>query len=102
MVDAKQLRDAFVATQELIFDGAICAGHDVSDGGLIVCLLEMCFAGVSGMEVNITHRQGKIMDVLFAEEVGWVLEVLQKDVAHCKAVFRVSTKIMKLKAYIYF
>lgn len=31
----KDLRNAFAATQELIKDGAVLAGHDVSDGGLI-------------------------------------------------------------------
>ncbi|XP_030749846.1 phosphoribosylformylglycinamidine synthase [Sitophilus oryzae] len=85
---AKDLKNAFAATQELIKDGAVLAGHDVSDGGLIVCLLEMCFAGLSGMDVNIKHRQGKAIPILFSEEVGWVLEVLDKDVAHCLSVFQ--------------
>lgn len=67
------------------------AGHDVSDGGLIVCLLEMCFAGISGIDVRVKHKQGKIMPVLFAEEAGWVLEVLDSDVAHCLSVFQVSS-----------
>ena len=29
------------------------AGHDVSDGGLVTCLLEMAFAGNCGMCVDI-------------------------------------------------
>ena len=29
----------------VIVDGLLYAGHDVSDGGLITCLLEMAFAG---------------------------------------------------------
>jgi phosphoribosylformylglycinamidine synthase len=90
--NAQELRDAFVATQELIRDGAVQAGHDVSDGGLIVCLLEMCFAGISGMEVQVTHRQGKTIPILFSEEVGWVLEVLDSDVKHCLDVFKVDKK----------
>ncbi|CAG9820256.1 unnamed protein product [Phaedon cochleariae] len=82
------LRRAFEATQQLVKDGSILAGHDVSDGGLIVCLLEMCFGGVSGIEVNVQHREGKPNDVLFAEELGWVLEVFDDDVAHCLNVFK--------------
>ncbi|XP_050308110.1 phosphoribosylformylglycinamidine synthase [Anthonomus grandis grandis] len=85
---AKDLKNAFAATQELIKDGAILAGHDISDGGLIVTLLEMCFAGLCGMEINVTHRQGKAIPILFSEEVGWVLEVLEKDVGHCLTVFQ--------------
>ncbi|XP_060531462.1 phosphoribosylformylglycinamidine synthase [Cylas formicarius] len=85
---ATDLVNAFAATQELIRDNAVLAGHDVSDGGLIVCLLEMCFAGLSGITVNIKHRQGKSIPILFSEEVGWVLEVLDKDVDHCLSVFQ--------------
>ncbi|XP_057663303.1 phosphoribosylformylglycinamidine synthase [Diorhabda carinulata] len=86
--NAKDLINAFNATQQLIKDGSILAGHDVSDGGVIVCLLEMCFAGMCGMEVDVQHRQGKPLNILFAEEVGWVLEVLDGDVSHCFDVFR--------------
>lgn len=36
-----------------IADRLLTAGHDVSDGGLISCLLEMAFAGNHGMEVDL-------------------------------------------------
>ncbi|KAB0796519.1 hypothetical protein PPYR_10580 [Photinus pyralis] len=81
-------KSAFVATQQLIQESAICSGHDVSDGGLITCLLEMCFGGMSGIDVNITHKNGQILPILFAEEPGWVLEVLDSDVEHCLTVFK--------------
>lgn len=64
------------------------SGHDVSDGGLITCLLEMSFAGISGMEVNLTHRSGKAVDVLFAEEVGWVLEIRESDLDYAVKTFK--------------
>ena len=59
-------------------DGHVLAGHDVSDGGLITCLLEMGFGGHCGLKVDITHKTPKndsAIDILFAEELGWVLEV---------------------------
>lgn len=87
------LINAFNATQQLIKEGALLSGHDISDGGLITCLLEMCFAGISGINVNLTHRKGKAVEVLFAEEVGWVLEVAPKDVKHCLEVFQVHIPI---------
>ena len=34
-------------------DRLLCSGHDVSDGGLITCLLEMAFAGNCGIEVAV-------------------------------------------------
>lgn len=92
--NAEDLKNAFNATQELIKDGAILSGHDVSDGGLITCLLEMAFAGISGINVNINHRSGHSIPILFSEEVGWVLEVLDTDLAHCMSVFRVSNTSM--------
>lgn len=87
--DVETFKNAFIATQELIKDSAICAGHDVSDGGLITCILEMCFGGMSGVDVNITHKEGKVLPILFCEEPGWVLEVLDSDVSHCMSVFKV-------------
>ena len=53
------------------------AGHDISDGGLITCLLEMCFAGISGINVNILHKTGSPIEILFTEEIGWILEIDQ-------------------------
>lgn len=52
-------------------------------------LLEMAFAGISGLDVHVTHRQGKAIPILFSEEAGWVLEVLEKDLEHCLSVFQV-------------
>ena len=57
----------------------IVSGHDISDGGLVTCLLEMAFAGVCGFDVDIPTvpgiRQGDPLQILFAEELGMVLEV---------------------------
>lgn len=50
-VDA--LRGAWEATQQLLAERRISAGHDISDGGLAVALLEMAFAGNTGVEVSI-------------------------------------------------
>ncbi|XP_025074546.1 phosphoribosylformylglycinamidine synthase [Pogonomyrmex barbatus] len=76
--NVQAFKHAFNVTQQLIADEKILAGHDVSDGGLITCLLEMCFAGMSGMNVDITHKSAAAIDVLFSEEVGWILEIDKK------------------------
>ncbi|XP_076278992.1 phosphoribosylformylglycinamidine synthase [Lasioglossum baleicum] len=88
MKRADLLKNAFKATQQLIAEGKVLAGHDVSDGGLITCLLEMCFAGISGMNVNISHKSGTPIEILFAEEVGWVLEVDEENYQHALDVFK--------------
>ena len=35
-----------------VADRLLSAGHDISDGGLITCLLEMAFAGNRGVDVD--------------------------------------------------
>ena len=46
-------RDAFNAVQTLVNKGLVLAGHDISAGGLITTLLEMCFANMEGgMEIS--------------------------------------------------
>jgi phosphoribosylformylglycinamidine synthase len=42
------LPQTFREIQSLIRKGYILAGHDVSDGGLVACLCEMCFASEHG------------------------------------------------------
>ena len=36
-------------------EGELLSGHDVSDGGLLTCILEMAFAGNCGIDVDISH-----------------------------------------------
>lgn len=72
------LRTAFNVTQELIEEGAVLAGHDRSDGGIVVTLLEMAFAGNCSIDVQLPDEQGEIA-TLFSEEAGIVLEVLSSD-----------------------
>ncbi len=70
-------RDAFLAVQQLVNDGLILSGHDISAGGLITCLLEMCFANVKGgIEANLKGiAESDIVKVLFAENPGVVIQV---------------------------
>ena len=70
--------DAFMAIQQLIEKGWIMAGHDISAGGLITTLLEMCFANrKGGMHINLHDicKDGDIVKTLFAENPGVVIEV---------------------------
>ena len=72
------LVDAFAATQELLETRKISAGHDISDGGLAITLLEMAFAGNCGINVNLSG-EASAFEALFAEELGLVLEVKAAD-----------------------
>ena len=76
--NAEYFADAFNAVQELIRRGWIMAGHDISAGGLITCLLEMTFANThGGLSINLHDLcpDGDIVKALFAENPGIVIEV---------------------------
>jgi len=82
MEDFAVLKSAFNVTQQLIGDGKILSGHDRSDGGLIVTLLEMAFSGNCGIVVSLPSVEGvDEISALFNEEAGLVLEVLGTDAA---------------------
>ncbi len=68
---------AFSAVQSLIAKNKILAGHDVSAGGLITTLLEMCFANPEvGLDINISpFPEQDIPSVLFSEKPGVVIQV---------------------------
>lgn len=78
--DAEYFRDAFNTIQELIEKGLILAGHDISAGGMITALLEMCFANVEGgLEVNLDKiAEEEIVKILFAENPGILIQVKDK------------------------
>lgn len=84
--DALLFKNAFHATQQAIKQSLLLAGHDRSDGGLAVTLLEMAFAGNCGLDVDIpytratTTTSGPVttrdaLRVLFGEELGLVFQV---------------------------
>jgi phosphoribosylformylglycinamidine synthase len=72
--DPQLLKRAFAAIQNLIDKGLVLSGHDISDGGLIVTLLEMGFSGNCGIDIRLGHRSSDVIPVLFAEEAGMVME----------------------------
>ena len=85
MDDPAVFRRGWELVQRLVKEQRIVSGHDVSDGGLLVTLLEMAFAGNCGLEVDVVG-QGSVMEHLFGEELGVVVEVLDKEVAAVQAL----------------
>jgi phosphoribosylformylglycinamidine synthase len=73
--DFAYLKSSVNVVQELINERLILAGHDRSDGGLVVTLLEMAFAGNCSIDVTLHAAFGDPIAVLFSEETGFVLEV---------------------------
>ncbi len=80
--EAPTVRDAayFVKTfnllQSLIEERKILSGHDISAGGMITALMEMCYANTEGgLEVDISGIPGETMAVLFSEKPGVLVQV---------------------------
>lgn len=67
----------FEAVQQLIKEGRVLAGHDVSAGGLVTALLEMTFVNNTiGMEIDLALLgEEDIIKVLFSERPSLVLQV---------------------------
>ena len=86
--NAEYFRDAFMAVQQLVNEGLILAGHDISAGGLITTLLEMCFANTKGgLSLDLDKINGNdIVKVLFAENPGIVIQVADADAPRVKKI----------------
>jgi len=81
--DAQAFAAAFDAVQGLIKEGKILAGHDVSAGGLITTLLEMCFADNElGAEIDLSKLgEADTIKLLFSENCGLVFQAKDDSVA---------------------
>ncbi|MBN3583766.1 phosphoribosylformylglycinamidine synthase [Algoriphagus aestuarii] len=79
--DAEYFGQAFMAIQDLIDQGWILAGHDISSGGLVTALLEMCFPTPgSGLKVHPDRMSEKDMvKMLFAENPGILIQVSDEN-----------------------
>jgi len=86
VVSATRLKGFFDAMQALIEKGLVQAYHDRSDGGLFTTVAEMAFAGKTGVSVNLDGLAGNDIAVLFNEELGGVIQVLESDLDAVNAV----------------
>ncbi len=71
--DALALKMLFELVQAALQEDLLLAYHDRSDGGMLVCLLEMAFAGHCGLHID--SLAGDPLSGLFNEEAGAVLQV---------------------------
>jgi phosphoribosylformylglycinamidine synthase len=75
MDSAADLKAFFQLVQECLQGEQLLAYHDRSDGGLLVTLLEMAFAGHCGLDIDLAEVPGDALAKLFNEEAGAVLQV---------------------------
>lgn len=78
--DAAYFSKAFGGVQQLIREDLVLAGHDISEGGMITALLEMCFAVPDvGMKLNVAQLNGDLIQSMFSENPGVIIQVSAQD-----------------------
>jgi phosphoribosylformylglycinamidine synthase len=72
---------AFNGLQHLIKNEKLLAGHDISSGGLVTALLEMCFGRNNvGVDIDLTQLEAKdIIRKLFSEQPAVIIQVNDPD-----------------------
>ena len=87
--NAEYFADCFAFVQQLVNKGWLMAGHDISAGGLITTLLEMCFANEKGgLNINLFDlAEQNMVKLLFAENPGVVIQVSDKHKDELLAMF---------------
>lgn len=72
---AEVFSNAFHAIQEAIREGMIAAGHDISAGGMLTTLLELCFADRNiGAQIDLSEFDGELVKILFSENSGIIVQ----------------------------
>ncbi|MBA3850678.1 MAG: phosphoribosylformylglycinamidine synthase, partial [Opitutus sp.] len=97
------LKNFWAAIQQLGREQKILAYHDRSDGGLLATVVEMAFAGQTGVELDLTELASRNMSgaaadakaaalpeaaicgMLFSEELGAVIQVRGADLPAVRA-----------------
>ncbi len=77
--EPKALVGFFSAIQALVQEGLLKAYHDRSDGGLITTLVEMAIGGRVGLAVDVAADAADALAVLYAEELGAVIQIATAD-----------------------
>lgn len=90
VASAEYFRKAFGFVQTLVHQELILAGHDVSAGGLITALLEMCFSNThGGLRLSLDELETPdLTHALFAENSAVVIQVANTHVANVEALAR--------------
>jgi phosphoribosylformylglycinamidine synthase len=101
---AEDLKNFWAAIQQLGREKQLLAYHDRSDGGLFAAVTEMAFAGHTGVTLDLTALAAKsveggksgsassaspgaaLLRVLFAEELGAVIQVRDADLPAINSV----------------
>ncbi len=77
VTDPAYFKEVFNVIQDLIFQGKILSGHDISAGGMLTTLLEMTFSNTAGgISVNLSALgEPDTIKILFSQNPGIIIQV---------------------------
>ncbi len=83
VADPEYFKEVFNTIQDLIHKGKILSGHDISAGGMLTTLLEMCFSNTSGgITVNLSSLdESDTVKILFSQNPGIIIQVKDENEA---------------------
>ncbi len=84
--DPQRLLQLHRALRQSADRGLVLACHDRSDGGLVITLLEMAFAGRAGLRLDLGDA-ARPLAALFSEELGMVLQVADSALQEVQEIF---------------
>jgi len=91
---ASYVTSVFNTVQDLIKGAYIVAGHDISSGGFITSLLEMCFSNINiAADIDISSlNETDSIKVLFSENCGIIIQatndsIVEKELLKNEIVF---------------
>jgi len=81
VTDPAYFANVFDTIQDLISREKILAGHDISAGGMLTTLLEMCFANTTGgLTLNLSAiGESDSVRLLFSQNPGIIIQVKDED-----------------------
>ena len=81
VTDPGYFKEVFDTIQDLILKGKILSGHDISAGGMLITLMEMCFSNTSGgITINLTSiNEDDTVKILFSQNPGIIIQVKDED-----------------------
>ena len=79
--DPAYFKKVFDTIQDLIIKGKILSGHDISAGGMLTSLLEMCFSNTcGGITINLSAiNESDTVKILFSQNPGVIIQVKEED-----------------------
>ena len=81
VTDPNYFAEVFNVVQDLIKKGKILSGHDISAGGMITTLLEMCFSNTTGgLTINLSAlNDPDTVKILLSQNPGLIIQVKDEN-----------------------